>query len=362
MKAKLLRKHKHRPGRAPGQIEAPEGAVPSVVTMFAYDLDRLEEVQGPSPDKIRELLKNWPLVWVNVSGLADVGLIEEIGKIFEIHSLAMEDILHIPQRAKVDEFENCLFAVFRMATPDGGSYTLEQMSMLFGRNFVLTFQERPGDIFDPVRERIRKGRAKMSKADYLAYALLDAVIDGYFPVMEHYNDKLDALEEGILTKPVQEHVRRAHKIKRELQILRHCIWPLRESVANMKNGENEFVSSDTQVFLRDCQDHVIQVLDILDSYRERVSGLTDLYQSTINMRMNEVIKVLTIITTIFMPLSFLAGIYGMNFDTSSPYNMPELGAPFGYPVLLAVMAATALGMLIYFRRLGWLGNGDNKKR
>jgi magnesium transporter len=180
-------------------------------------------------------------------------------------------------------------------------------------------------------------------------------------VLEHYNEKLDVLEESILKKPVQEHIRRAHKIKRELQILRHCIWPLRESVAALRNGENAFISADTKVFLRDCQDHVIQVLDMLDSYRERISGLTDLYQSSLNVRMNEVIKVLTIITTIFMPLSFLAGIYGMNFDTSSPYNMPELAAPLGYPVLLAVMTAIALGMLLYFKRLGWMDNDGSKK-
>ncbi|GJL84397.1 MAG: magnesium transport protein CorA [Micavibrio sp.] len=363
MKARLLSQKGYKPGNAPGALDAPEGALDPVAQIICYDPENLEEIEFTSIDDIPALLKKWPLVWINVSGLADVGLIEQLGIQFGIHPLALEDVVHIPQRAKVEEFENCLFAVFRMAVIQNDAHALEQVSLFLGKNFVLTFQERPGDVFEPIRERIRKGRPRirMARPDYLVYALMDAVVDGYFPVLELYSDRLDALEERILNNPTQKMMEEVYRIKRELQLLRHCIWPLREAVGNLTSGEHGLVNPETALFLRDCQDHVIQVLDILENYRERISGLTDLYLSSISNKMNEVMKVLTIIATIFMPLGFLAGIYGMNFDTESPYNMPELSSPIGYPILLSVMALVGIGMLLYFKNLGWLGGGNKKK-
>ncbi len=362
MKTKLLSRQGYKPGGAPGTLEAPEGALAPEAQIICYGPENLEEIAFGSVEDIPALLDKWPLVWINVSGLADVNLIEKLGQQFNIHPLALEDVVHIPQRAKVEEFENCLFAVFRMAVCEGDSHALEQVSLFLGKNFVLTFQERPGDVFEPVRERIRKGRPRirMARPDYLVYALMDAVVDGYFPVLELYSDRLDSLEERILNNPTQKMMEEVYRIKRELQLLRHCIWPLREAIGNLTAGEHDLVNSETSVFLRDCQDHVIQVLDILENYRERISGLTDLYLSSISNKMNEVMKVLTIIATIFMPLGFLAGIYGMNFDSSSPYNMPELSSPYGYPILLSVMALVGMGMLLYFRSLGWLGSGRKK--
>lgn len=363
MKAKLLRKQGYKPGHAPGLLEAPEGAQPSAVSVIAYDSENLHEEEQCSFEDVREVLGRWPLVWVNVSGFADVDLIEQIGDYFDIHPLALEDVVHIPQRAKVEEFDNAIFTVFRMVVPDDDSFALEQVSLFLGKDFVLTFQERPGDVFEPVRERIRKGRPRirMARPDYLVYALMDAVVDGYFPVLESYSDRLDSLEERILDNPTQRMMEEVYKIKRELQMLRHCIWPLREALSSLSAGEHKLFHHETSVFLRDCQDHVVHVLDIVENYRERIFGLTDLYLSSISNKMNEVMKVLTIIATIFMPLGFLAGIYGMNFDTASPYNMPELGFRFAYPILLCVMVLVALGMLAYFRSLGWLG-APKKKR
>lgn len=357
MKARLLRKDRLKPGAAPGTFNPPKDALPSDIHVIAYDTDNIEELSNPTIAQIKELQKKWPVVWVNVNGLGSVDVIQALGDLFKLHMLALEDVVNLGQRAKTEDYQDFIFTITRMAMTDAaGGHALEQFSLFLGRNFILTFQERPGDVFDPVRERLRKGgrRIRMEKADYMAYALLDAVVDGYFPILEKYGDLLDRLEDAVLDNPTQDHMEEIHKTKRELQILRHCIWPMRESV-NKIGANTKLVSEETTLFLRDCQDHVIQVLDLLETYRERISGLTDLYLSSISNKMNEVMKVLTIIATIFMPLGFLAGVYGMNFDTSSPYNMPELSKPYGYPVLIGVMLLIALIMLGYFRKLGWLG-------
>ncbi len=343
-------------GRAPGSIVAPPSALPSEIYAFAFDADSLEENQIDDVAEIPKLMKKWPMIWINVNGLADVDVIKKIGDCFKLHPLLLEDVMNIPQRPKTEDHDRTVFTVLRMVQELDGAPSLEQLSVFFGKGFVLTFQERPGDVFSFVRERLRKGgrRVKMSHADYMAYALLDAVVDGYFPSLERYGDRLDALEEDVLSNPGQQTMAEIHKIKRELHALRLCVWPMREVFAKLST-QVEMVRDETRFFYRDCQDHVVQILDIIENYRERTSGLTDLYLSSVSNKMNEVMKVLTIIATIFMPLGFLAGVYGMNFDTSSPYNMPELGARFGYPVLLGIMGLIALGMLLYFLRAGWLG-------
>ena len=361
MKARLLRGNRPKQGAAPGTLVAPEGAMQPGIHVFAFDADALEEKDLSSPQDIKPYLKKWPLIWINVNGLGDTNVIAELGEMFNIHPLAQEDVLTIPQRAKLEEFEENFFLIMRMVKEEQDAPSLEQLSIFWGEGYVLTFQERPGDVFAGVRERLRKGakRLRASAADYMAYALIDAVIDGYFPVLELFSDRLDELEDIILNDPGQESMAQIHKTKRELQALRLCIWPVRESLSKI-HADSDIVAEETLPFFRDCQDHVIQVLDIVENYRERVSSLTDLYLSSISNKMNEVMKVLTIIATIFMPLGFLAGIYGMNFDTGSPYNMPELAFRFGYPVLLSVMVLVAIGMLLYFRSLGWLGNKKEK--
>ena len=355
MKARLLRKDRLKPGTAPGTLNPPKDASPSVVHVIAYDVDSVEERDISRPEELKDILKKWPMTWINVDGLGSVDMIEGLGQVLNLHILALEDAVSMTQRAKTEDYGDFIFIVTRMVMASETGHTLEQFSLFLGKNFVLTFQENPGDVFGPVRDRLRKGgkRLKMIKADYMAYALLDAVVDGYFPVLGQYGDRLDSLEEDVLNKPSHDQMARIHKIKRELQVLRHCIWPMREAVSKL-GANTRLVKEETVLFLRDCQDHVTQVLDLLETYRERSSGLTDFYVSSINFKINEVMKVLTIITTIFMPLSFIAGIYGMNFDRSSPLNMPELGWHYGYLIVLGSMVLIVLAMLAYFWRAGWL--------
>jgi magnesium transporter len=323
--------------------------------IFAYNEDELTEREINSVAEIEALRRKWSMVWVNVSGLGDPSLIAGLGEIFQLHPLALEDVLHTPQRSKIDEYDDNVLLIVRMVEKDNDMPILDQLSLFWGDGFVLSIQERPGDVFGPVRERLRKGgkRVKMSHSDYLAYALLDAVIDGYFPVLEQYGDKLDALEDKIVDAASPDCIHDLHKAKREINVLRLCLWPMRDAISRMRGG-TDFVRDETIIYLRDCQDHIVQILDILESYRERISALNDLYLSSISNRLNEVMKVLTIISTIFMPLSFIAGIYGMNFDTSHPYNMPELRQPYGYVVVMTIMTVAAAIMLFSFWRAGWI--------
>lgn len=354
---KQVKKH-HKPGTAPGTLVAPEGAESPVIRLMAWNEDDLIEQDIGAPEEITSFLKKWPVVWINVDGLGSTDIVERLGKIFKIHPLALEDLFNLHHRPKTEDFEDHLFIISRMASLKKDMLDIEQLSLFVGERFVLSFQERAGDCLDPVRERIRYGkgrRIRFSRADYLAYAIVDAVIDGYFPVLEAYGEKLNLLEDSVVENPHKELIANIHDIKRDLRYLRHGMWPMREMVSAFA-ANDEIVHEDTRPFLRDCHDHIIQVLDMLETYRERASGLIDIYLSSLGNRTNEIMRVLTIIATIFIPLSFIAGLYGMNFDPStSPFNMPELRWPYGYPFALAVMAAIAGGLLLWFRRKGWLG-------
>ncbi len=342
---------RHAPGTAPGTLVTPENALPSVIRVIAYNGDNLIEQAVASPEEAKTLADQWKVVWINVDGLGSKDVIERFGALFNLHSLALEDVLNPYQRPKVEEYRENSFIVTRMARIEKNALIIEQLSMFLGKNYILTFQDRPGDCLDPIRDRLRKGsgrRIRTDGADYLAYALIDAVVDSYFPVLEQYGEWIDKLEDEVIFKPIRKTIERIHHIKRKLNRLRHAIWPMREAI----NGFSRLhaVEEATRLYVRDCYDHLVQVMDLLEMDRERSSGLIDVYMSSISNRMNEVMKVLTIITTIFIPLSFIAGVYGMNFD-----YMPELHWRHGYPAVLLSMAFIAACLVYYFRRKGWIG-------
>lgn len=348
----------HKPvGSPPGTLKVPEQAQKTVITVMAYDQDELVEKTVEKVADIKPLLKKGRIAWINVDGLGDSELIEELGTLLDLHVLALEDVFNINHRPKVEEYDNEIFVIARMARILNNSLDIEQISLFIGKDYVLSFQERPGDCLEPVRERLRKGgrRIRFMGSDYLGYALIDAIVDGYFPVLEYYSDKLNDLEDVVLDNPDKTIVGQIHEIKQDLRELRHHIWPLREALSRL-SGDMPLIQDSTKLFLRDCYDHIIQIVDILETYRERAAGLTDLYLSSLSNKMNEVMKVLTIIATIFIPLSFIAGVYGMNFDPeASPLNMPELSWYYGYPFAIGLMILFAAVLVVYFWRKGWIG-------
>jgi len=293
------------------------------------------------------------VTWINIYGLHDVDIINRLGNHFEIHPLVLEDILDTRQRPKFEDMESYVFIVMKMLAFDDSEnrINIEQVSLILGPNFVISFQEREGDVLEPVRERIRslEGRIRKRGADYLTYALLDAVIDNYFVVLEKLNNQIEDLEDELITNPGKEALHTIYTLKRELIFLRKSVWPLREIISAMERGESSLIDESTRIFLKDVYDHTIQVIDTIESLRDMVSGMMDTYLSSINNRMNEVMKVLTVIATIFIPLTFIVGVYGMNFK-----YMPELAWRWGYFVVLIFMITVGLVMFIYFRSRKWL--------
>jgi len=329
------------------------------VSALAWGPDGYEDLAGSAPAALRAALARWPVVWVNVDGVGDPALVAALGELFGLHRLALEDVVHVHQRPKLERYADHLYVVLRVPeTAPDGDLGSEQISLFLGRNFVLTFQERAGDCWEPVRERARadKGRIRAAGPDYLAYALIDAAVDSNFPVLEALGERLEQLEDEIIDTPRRGTVAALHRVRRDLITLRRGIWPLRETLAVFSRDADPLVTDETRIYLRDCYDHAVQIIDLLETYREIAAGLLDVYLSSVSNRMNEIMKVLTVIATIFIPLSFVAGVWGMNFDPdASPWNMPELRWRFGYPLALAVMAGVAGGLLWWFRRRGWLG-------
>ncbi|GAB4141878.1 MAG: magnesium/cobalt transporter CorA [Planctomycetaceae bacterium] len=291
--------------------------------------------------------------WINVCGFGDEQLLRRIAEIFEIPLLALEDIVNIPQRPKTEQFDDLLQVVVRMVhAGESNLLVVEQVSLLMGPNFVLTFQEFEEDVFDQVRRRIRSpnGRHRKSGADYLFYSLLDAIVDGYYPVLESIGDHLQSLENDALEYPIPRTLRRINKTRTQLLDLRRSIWPQREAIMRLVHDEFPVVGIEVQSHLRDVYDHCVQITEVIEMYREMASTLMSTYLSSVANRTNDIMKVLTIMGSIFIPLTFLAGIYGMNFE-----NMPELKIPWAYPFLWGVMIVVSLGLLWFFRRKGWLG-------
>jgi len=354
-KNRQIKRHSRKAGLPPGTlVHIGEKKTEQIkITLIDYDE---QNVQERVVEKVKECFpfKETPTVtWINIDGLHSIETIEKIGKHFELHPLILEDILNTGQRPKCEDYEKCLFMVLKMLTYNNQSNSIqaEQVSLILGQNFVLSFQEAVGDVFEQIRDRIRnaKGRIRKMSADYLAYALIDAVVDNYFLILEKMGERLESIEEELVTTYTDKTPQQIHGIKRELLFLRKSVWPLREVTNNLEKTESSLILDTTRPYLRDVYDHTIQIIDTVESFRDMVSGMLDIYLSSLSNRMNAVMKVLTIIATIFIPLTFIAGIYGMNFK-----GMPELEWKWGYPIILIIMVVVGVSMLIYFKRKKWL--------
>jgi magnesium transporter len=348
------------PGTAPATLVVPpeyQGQQP-VVTLIEYDAHSIEERKIETMDELLPCLDNDKVSWINVDGLGDPEFFQRLGRQFRIHPLALEDLFNIGQRPKIDEYDRQLFIVLDMAYENKKEEVVfEQVCIVLAENFVITIQEDPGDVFDPVRQRLRDGggNARFMKADYLAYALIDSVIDQYFPIVESLGESMDDLQETLLDQPTRERLRDLHEFKRLIARIRRAVWPQREVLGRLMRDETGLVAARTKPFFRDCYDHTVIMVDILESFREAARNIMDVYLSSINIRTNEIMRVLTVISSIFIPLTFIAGVYGMNFDPKlSPFNMPELEWPFGYPFAIFLMLAVAIGMIVFFKRKKWI--------
>lgn len=352
----MKKHHAKKVGMPPGSViyVGDGNPSPTVVSLIDYTEADVVEKKGITFEECMTLRDDPGITWLNFSGLADVEQIKKIGDIFGLHPLVMEDILHMGQRPKLELYDKYVYLVVKMIYlgDNGKEVAYEQLSIVMGKNYVLTFQEKEGDVFNNIRERIKgnKGRLRKSGADYLVYSLLDSVVDNYFPALEKIGDLVEEIEERLSDDPEQDVLSDIYRLKREVLFLRKSIWPIREVVAAMMRQDLEFVSPNTNTYLRDVYDHSIQVMDVVETYTDMLSELTDVYMSTVSNRMNEVMKTLTIIATIFIPLTFIVGLYGMNFK-----YMPELTNELAYPIVLLIMATISGMMLIYFRRKGWLG-------
>lgn len=348
-------KRTNKAGLPPGSlVHTGEKKVESVrVTVIDYDENTFEEKQVSTVEECFSFKATPTVTWINVDGLHDVSVVEKLGHAFDLHPLILEDILSTGQRPKVEDYEKQIFLVVRMLSYHDKSQAIEseQVSLVLGSNVVLSFQERVGDVFDHIRDRIRnaKGRIRKSGADYLAYSLFDAIVDSYFAILEETGEKIEILEEELVSEPDEGTLRQIHKLKHEMIVLRRSIWPLRELLSGLQRSESPLVTDTTSVYLRDVYDHTIQIIDTIESFRDMVSGMLDIYLSSVSNRMNAVMKVLTIIATLFIPLTFIVGVYGMNFP-----NMPEMKWRYSYAAVWCLMLAITVAMLIYFRKKKWL--------
>ncbi|MBS7247676.1 MAG: magnesium/cobalt transporter CorA [Candidatus Jordarchaeales archaeon] len=352
MSGKSLSKFSEKAGLPPGSlVHVGEKSGEVRVSVFEYNGSYFQEREVRTVEECLPLKDPLTVTWINVDGVHRAEIIGKIGEQLGIHPLVLEDIMNTEQRPKMEDFESYLFLVLKMLRIDGDYIISENISLLVGPNYVVSFQEREGDVFDPVRARIRtnKGRIRKMGPDYLAYSLIDAIVDNYFLVLEKMGERIDEVEGELLTNPTPQTLKKIHELRRSLLFLHKSVWPLREIINALEKSESPLVKKDTIVFLRDLYDHTIQVIETNEMYREMLSEMTDAYISSINNKTNEIVKVLTVIATLFMPLTFIASIYGMNFVW-----MPETEWPEGYHMVLAVMAVIGLIMLILFRKKKWI--------
>lgn len=335
----------------------PKKDPPTKVDVITYNPTSFEKTEVTSAKGCSVYIKDKKKVtWINVDGLENAQLLEGLCRCFDLHPLVIEDILHTRQRPKIEDYDEYLYIVVRMLSLDGKNNNIktEQVSLLLGRNYVLSFQEKKGDLFDKVREYIKKDKGKIRRMgpDFLLYALLDIVVDHHFTILEKLGEKIESMEESVVKDPSPRMLQKIRKLKRDMLILRKSVWPLRELLLNLERestNQKPLVKKETALYLRDVYDHTIQVIDTTETFRDMVSGMVDIYLSSVSNKMNEIMKVLTIIGTIFIPITFVTGLYGMNFA-----SMPELEHPVGYPAVLALMLLMSLVMLFYFKKKKWI--------
>ena len=353
--SKLVKKRSKKVGLPPGAIVhiGNKRDEKTKITIVDYNEEQFQEKEAKT---VKECFpyKNKPTVtWINIDGVHEVKIIEELGKNYNFHPLILEDIVDTDQRPKIKDFVNYIFIILKMLYYDknDNEMKVEQVSLILGKNYVISFQKREGDVFNSIRESIRNniGRIRKAGADYLIYALIDAIVDNYFIIIEKLGEKIENLEDKVISRPQPANLRVIHKLRRDLIFLRKSVWPLREVISILQRGESSLILKSTNVYLRDIYDHTIQVMDTVETLRDIISGLLDIYLSCVSNRMNEIMKVLTIIATIFIPLTFIASVYGMNFQ-----YMPELKWFWGYPAVLLGMSIIGIVMVIYFKRKKWM--------
>lgn len=356
MRFTKLGKKQSKAGLAPGTLVhvGEKKAERIVIRLWAYNSEELIEKELQTLDECLAF-KDKPgmNLWINVDGLDQIEVIEKLGSYFKIHPLTLEDVLNTGQRPKMEDYDSYIYTVLKMMLLDTEmeDILIDQVSIIIGPGYILSFQEREGDVFDPLRERLKNPNSRLRKAgvDYLAYGLIDAVIDNYFLILEHFGEKIEYLEDELVRDPNPSTLKTVQKYKRDMILLRKSVWPLRELISGLQKVESELIKETTQIYLRDLYDHTIQVIDSIEAFRDILSSMVDVYLSSISNRMNDIMKVLTIIATIFIPLTFVAGVYGMNFD-----YMPELRWRWGYPVVMMSMALIGIIMFLYFKKRRWV--------
>ncbi len=353
---KLLKKRSKKAGLPPGtlihigekKVEEPR------ITIFNYDDQHYEEEEVKVLEECFVFKDKPSVTWINLEGIHQVEMVQKLGECYGFHPLVLEDILNTDQRPRMENYRDYIYIVLKMLHVGNTNSLIkaEQVSLILGSNFVISFQEgREGDVFNPVRERIRSGKGLIRNmgSDYLTYSLLDTIVDNYFLVLETLGEKVELLEEELVTSPTHKTLQGIQKIKNEMIFVRRAVWPLRELVSGLARKESPLIKETTEIYLRDVYDHTVQVMDTIETLREMLSGMLDIYLSSVSNKLNSVMKVLTIIATIFMPLTFIAGIYGMNFK-----HMPELEWRWGYPAVWLIVAIVGISMLAYFKRKKWL--------
>jgi len=353
--SRLIKKISVKPGLSPGSLTlvGKKKTETARITILDYTLNTVTEKEIKAIEECFPFKEISSITWLNIDGLHETELIEKIGSHYDIHPLVLEDIMNTDQRPKIEVFDDYMFIVIKMLHFDekGFKVNSEQVSLILGKNFVISFQEMPGDILEPLRERIRQGKGRIRKmgADYLTYAILDIVVDYYFVILENVGEKIESFEIELMEEPKPQTLKEIYRLKREVLFLRKSVWPLREAVSKLERSESLLISKKTVPYLRDLYDHTIQVIDTVETSRDLLSGMLDLYLSSVSNKMNEVMKVLTIFAAIFIPLTFIAGIYGTNFEF-----IPELKWHYGYFAMWAIMLVVTLGLLYFFRKKKWL--------
>ena len=354
----LFNKQYHPAGTSPGTLTKarPADAAPLRIRLIDYDANEISILDDTSAENCEPYLQRDTVTWVHVQGQPTEAALRELGESFSLHSLALEHVLNIGQRPKVEPFPDQLFVVVSLATIVDDYVEVHQVSLFVGNNYVISFCEADFTPFEPIVKRLHAvgGRMRTRGADYLMYGLLDAVIDQAFPLLETIGLQLEELEEQVLESADRDSLAQIHLMRRELILLRRNLWPQREVINSLLRDDSALIQKDTQLYLRDCYDHTIQIIDLLETYRDMAGSLLEIYLSSVSNRMNDVMRVLTVIATIFIPLTFIVGVYGMNFDRGAgPLSMPELGQPLGYVFLWVVMIAIAIGMVVFFRSRKW---------